>query len=267
MMQTKSPRLEVITRQPSGTPRPRPLIFVHGAYVGAWSWDRHYLPYFADRGWQATAFSLSGHAGSAGAEGLNAFSIQDYVSDLREIVTSLDRDPVVIGHSMGGLIVQKYLEQWDLPGLVLVCSVPPQGLLGSALHMMFTRPMVLLDLHRVIGGGVPSPESLSEALFHQPVSRAMLNECYMNMQAESMRAIWDMSGFDLPRRSQARHLPTLVIGAEHDALIPPVLVEQTAQLLDCPASIIPNMGHAMMLEADWQPGAQCIADWLLQHDF
>lgn len=267
MMQTSAPRLEVITRQPTGTPRSRPLVFVHGAYVGAWSWDRHYLPYFAERGWQATAFSLSGHAGSAGGEGLNALSIRDYVADLREIVSSLSVAPVVIGHSMGGLIVQKYLEQWDLPGVVLVCSVPPQGLLGSALHMMFNKPQVLLDLNRVIGGGVPGAASLRAALFHQPVSRTMLDECYANMQAESMRAIWDMSGFDLPRLERSHRPPTLVVGAGCDALIPPMLVEQTALALDCPARIIPDMGHAMMLEAKWQPGAQCIADWLLQHDF
>lgn len=266
-MQTSAPRLEVITRQPAGAQRPRPLVFVHGAYVGAWSWDKHYLPYFAERGWQATAFSLSGHAGSAGGDGLNALSVRDYVADLREIVSGQPIPPVVIGHSMGGLIVQKYLDQWDLPGVVLVCSVPPQGLLGSALHMMFSQPQVLLDLNRVIGGGVPGVASLSAALFHQPVSRATLDECYTHMQAESMRAIWDMSGFDLPRMARVHRPPTLVMGAEHDALISPALVEQTARALDCPVRIIPDMGHAMMLEAKWQPGAQCIADWLLQHNF
>lgn len=265
-MQKTHPRLEIICRQPAGPARPRPLLFVHGAYVGAWSWDRHYLPYFAQRGWKSLAFSLSGHGGSAGAERLNSLSVKDYVEDLREVVAGLEVPPVVIGHSMGGFVVQKYLERCDLPGIVLLCSVPPQGLLGSALHMMYSQPQVLLDLNRVIGGGVPSPESLCAALFHQPVGQDILDACFSHMQSESMRAIWDMSGFDLPRAA-ANRPPALIMGTAHDALIPPELVEQTARSLETSARMIPDMGHALMLEAKWEPGAQCIADWLLQHDF
>ena len=42
-------QLEVITRMPEGSARPTPLSFVHGAFSGAWGWDQHFLPYFADR--------------------------------------------------------------------------------------------------------------------------------------------------------------------------------------------------------------------------
>ena len=44
-------QLEVIARTPKGRARPTPLLFVHGAYGGAWEWDEHFLPYFAERGW------------------------------------------------------------------------------------------------------------------------------------------------------------------------------------------------------------------------
>ncbi len=60
--------LEVITRTPNGGARPTPPLFVHGAYGGAWEWDEHFLPYFAERGWEAHALSLRGHAGSDGVD-------------------------------------------------------------------------------------------------------------------------------------------------------------------------------------------------------
>jgi pimeloyl-ACP methyl ester carboxylesterase len=40
------------------------------------------------------------------------------------IVTALPAPPVLIGHSMGGFVVQKYLEKYQAPGAVLMCAVP-----------------------------------------------------------------------------------------------------------------------------------------------
>lgn len=259
--------LQIIRRAPDGKSRPVPLLFVHGAYAGAWLWDKYYMPYFAGLGWDCVAFSFSGHGESRGIDRLNGFSIQDYVNDLREVIAGMSAAPVVIGHSMGGLVLQKYLEEAELPGAVLLCSVPPQGILGSTVHMMFSRPLVLFDLNRIIGGGSPPLESIREALFHQPVTQTQLHECFMFMQPESMRAIWDMSGFDLPEPARMRRPPMLILGAEHDALIPPPLVTQTGNTLHLPVEIIPDVGHALMLEQDWQAAPARIADWLTQQGF
>lgn len=262
-----SDTLELIQRLPAGPARPTPLLFVHGAYAGAWLWDRHYLPWFAAQGWSASALSLSGHGESPGLERLNSLSIADYVKDLARVIAAMPVAPVVIGHSMGGLVLQKYLEQANLPGAVLLCSVPPQGLLASTLNLMFARPNLLFDLNRIIGGSEPRLETVREALFHQPVSRAVLHDCFMHFQPESMRAVWDMSGFDLPRPARMRRPPMLILGAEHDALIPPAQVLQTGQALEQPVEILPDYGHALMLEADWEPGAARIAGWLQAQGF
>ncbi|GAB2899736.1 alpha/beta hydrolase [Uliginosibacterium flavum] len=262
-----SATLELINRPATGTARPTPLLFLHGAYAGAWLWDKHYLPFFAERGWNTSAFSFSGHGKSRGTEQLNTLSIQDYVDDLAEVVAAMPVRPVIIAHSMGGLVLQKYLESAEIPAAVLLCSVPPQGLLGSTISLLFSRPNVLMDLNRIMGGGEPQLETVREALFHQDVPRAVLNECYMHMQPESMRALWDMSGFDLPRPARMRRPPMLVLGTEHDTLIPPQQVEQTAKALSLPFEILPNLGHALMLEKDWQAGPERIAEWLLAQGF
>ncbi len=104
-------RLELITRTPTGDARPTPLLFVHGAYCAAWVWDRHFLPFFADRGYQAHALSLRGHGASEGHERLSSWRLRDYVADVEQVIVGLSRPPVLIGHSMGGLIVQKILHR------------------------------------------------------------------------------------------------------------------------------------------------------------
>ena len=265
----KTPDLEVLHRpaQPAGADHP-PLLFVHGAFCGAWCWDEHFLPWFAQRGFDAHAVSLSGHGGSPGREQLDSFSVADYVADVRRVVETLPRPPVLIGHSMGGFVVQKYLEQFSTPAAVLMCSVPPQGLMGSAVSLMFSKPSMLSDLNTIMAGGQTSYESLRDALFAQDIDLEDLMRFYKLAQPESHRAIWDMMLFSLPRINavlshiEAGRNHLLVLGAEFDHLVPVTAAEMTARTYEVESVIYPGMGHGLMLEKDWEKVAGGILAWL-----
>ena len=122
-------QLETLTHKPEANPHPTPLLFVHGAWHGAWCWEDHFLPYFAQHGYTSHAVDLRGHGKSEGGDRLRGTSISHYVSDLAQIIGKLERPPVLIGHSLGGLVVQKYLEKHQAPAAVLLASVPPGGVL------------------------------------------------------------------------------------------------------------------------------------------
>lgn len=267
MNRSRFDNLEVLASAPAGEVRNAPpLLFLHGAYTAAWCWQEHYLPFFAAAGYQCYALSLSGHGASRRREHLDSYSIDDYVRDVAEVVAVLPAPPVLIGHSMGGFVVQKYLEQHAAPAAVLMCSVPPQGLAASAFGMLFGRPGLFSDLNRLMSGGQVALDSLREALFAQPVSVDDLTRYYRMAQPESHRAIWDMSLFNLPHtHAVLAQLPAdrlLVLGAEHDLIIPASLVELTARSYGVKAEIFPGMGHGLMLESDWRTPAQRIVDWL-----
>lgn len=104
-------KLEVITREPDVLKYETPLLFVHGSCGAAWNWDENFLPYFAEKGFNAHAVSLRGHGKSEIPENFNRTSIADYVSDVLQAVETLPKTPVLIGHSLGGLIVQKFLKK------------------------------------------------------------------------------------------------------------------------------------------------------------
>ena len=229
-----------------------PLLFLHGAYLGAWCWAEYFLPYFAAQGYVCYALSFSGHGASKGREHLDSFGINDYVDDVVRVVTALPAPPVLIGHSMGGFVVQKYLEQHRLQGAVLMSSVPPQGLMASAFGMMFEKPRLLADLNRLMSGGRVGADTLRQALFAQPIEAEALNRYLHLSQRESHRAIWDMTLFNLPHPSRVKDTPLLVLGAEFDQLIPESLVEMTARSYSVKAEILPRLGHGMMLERDWE---------------
>ena len=258
----RAARLEIIEADPPGGGGGRPLLFVHGAFAGAWCWAEHFLPYFANAGIRAFAVSLSGHGGSPGRERLDHLSIADYVRDLGEAVATVGGDPVIVGHSMGGFVVQKYLERATAPGIVLMASVPPQGLLSASIALAFSNPGLFADINSMMHRGRASLSTLQHALFASPVAVDKLQGYYRKMQPESQRAMWDMTFFDLPRLQRERCPPMLVLGAEHDVLVPQPEVEKAARVFATEAEIFPGMGHVMMLEADWQNVADRIIEWL-----
>jgi len=255
-------QLEIIEASPPKARGTRPLLFVHGAFTGAWCWAEYFLPYFAKQGFRACAVSLSGHGGSRGRERLDSLSIADYVRDLEQAISTIGGDPIIVGHSMGGFVVQKYLEHAVAPGVVLMASVPPQGLLSASIALAFSNPGMFADINSMMHRGRASLESLQHALFGSPVAADKLQAYYRRMQPESQRAMWDMTFFDLPRLWLERCPPMLVLGAERDILVPPSEVEQAARAYGAAAEIFPGMGHVMMLEADWQKVADRIIEWM-----
>jgi len=145
---------------------------------------------------------------------------------------------------------------------VLMSSVPPQGLLGSAFGLAFAKPHLLGDLNRLMGGGQPQMETLRDAMFHETIELDRLRRYYHLCQPESHRASWDMSLFDLPSLSNIARPPMLVLGAEHDVLIPPDQVCMTARSYGVSPTILPDLGHGMMMETDWRIAADPILYWL-----
>src|SRR4029453_5911413 len=124
--------LEILSKYPLKSGQPTPLLFIHGMMHGAWCWDVHFLDYFAHHGFAVHAVNLRGHGHSEGRERLRWSRIADYVENVANVVRQLPSRPILIGHSMGGFIIQKYLEDHVAPGAVLLSSPPPAGLLGPA---------------------------------------------------------------------------------------------------------------------------------------
>ena len=261
-------KLDLISRYPETTPKPTPLLFVHGSFTDARVWDENFLPYFTRQGYEAHAVSLRGHGLSEGHQHLHTWRLADYVADLTQTVTTLPAPPVLVGHSMGGMVIQKYLETHpEIPGVVLMASVPPQGLLPTNLHMAMRHPFLFqqMALFSLLGPSFGSPEMMRRLLFSQDMPLAKLREYFDYVQAESQVVSLDMMGINpLRLKPEQPRLPILVQGAQNDVFISPAMVRETARFYRTEAQIIPNMAHAMMLELNWHEAADSLLNWLEQ---
>jgi non-heme chloroperoxidase len=258
--------LELITAAPAKDTGKPPLLFVHGAFAGAWMWAERLLPWFAAQGYRASAVSLRGHGESFGRDQVDQHSIRDYVDDVfaasDAVARAAGRAPILLGHSMGGFVIQKFLEHRPAPAAVLMCSVPPQGLLAASFHLVFNNPSLFIDFNRLLGGTEIAPEAVRAALFAHPLSDAQVAGFARRMSMESQRAIWDMSMFNLVALHAVHRTPLMVLGTEHDQLIPPFLVQSTAQAYGVEDHLFRGFGHGFPLEPDAERIGAAVVHWL-----
>jgi pimeloyl-ACP methyl ester carboxylesterase len=260
-------RLEIITRSPASRTKRSPILFVHGFWHGAWCWEEHFVPYFAQRGYLCVAPNLRGHGGSDGGEGLRWTPLAEYVTDIVGVADELDSPPILIGHSMGGLIVQKYLQMRSAPAAVLLASVPPTGLLATTLRFLVHHPWATLKsgLTLSVYPLVATPDLYRSSFFSPGFAEEDLRRVHACVQDDSFRALLDMLLLDLPQPRSAKPTPMLVLGAD-DFIVRARQVKATARAYGVEAQIFPEMRHAMMLDVGWRTVADSIAEWLDQRN-
>ncbi len=256
--------LEILSRQPETPCDKPPILFVHGAYAGAWCWDVHFLDFFAEAGFPSYALSFRGHGGSKGHNQLHQLRISDYVNDVKAVVDHIEGDPILVGHSMGGFVLQKFLERFRARAVCLMAAVPPEGIMYSAMQLAFDDPMLYhqMNVMQALGRWTTSPDILRRALFSPEVPEEELLPYFRLFQDESSLAILDMSWLDLPNLSRVHKTDMCVIGAERDAFFSRKRVQATAESFGCAAHIIPRMSHAIMLEPNWKEAAHILLEWV-----
>ncbi|WP_156689912.1 alpha/beta hydrolase [Mycobacterium sp. Marseille-P9652] len=253
--------LEVIDKGACTDAHPDPLLFVHGGWHGAWCWE-HFLDFFAGAGYRAVAISLRGHGASPTAKPLHKVTIADYLDDVRATADDLGGAPVLVGHSLGGFVIQRYLETHTAPAAVLVGSVPPQGVLRLALRVWRRRPSMTMEAWSdpTLLKFLATPALTREYLFCTDTPEDVVQACMQRAGAESIRAAMTDP---VVRRVRTKRVttPMLVLGAVHDGFVSVGDVRATARAYRTEPEFF-EMGHNMMLEPGWRDVARRIDAWL-----
>jgi non-heme chloroperoxidase len=259
-------KLDVLFHPAAGARRGG-ILFLHGAWCWNWYWATHFLPYFAAQGYDGIAPSLRGHGASEGLADINHFSIGDYVQDLFETVQEF-RPDVIVGHSMGGFIVQAYFARYPAkagggPQAVLLAAAAPRPQYGQLLKMAMSQPLNLIraGLQKTVPSGTANLDQLRESMFSRGPEDKSMDHYLGNIQAESYRAIASMVGQGLRARAVFPRRP-MVIGAGRDQLVPPASVYATATYYKTRPVIFREMSHMLMLEPGWQEVADEIITYI-----
>ena len=222
---------------------------MHGAWTGAWTFER-WQPWFAAAGWRTFAMSLRNHPGSyavdeASFRGLTSF---DYVEDVLTVADWIAEPLVLIGHSMGGPIVQKAAETLRLRALVLLGAAMPQQL-GSIRE-------VDLPTDRLTTVG----REEAHEFFHD-VEDAVFDSFFARLVPESPTARNYCGGGRTPVDPALVGAPVLAIDGAFDRDMH--FAKRLAVYFGGEYLIVPDTGHNLMLERSADDVAMAINRWLL----
>lgn len=256
-------RLEVISRKPETSSHSAPVLFVHGMWFAAWCREEYFMPCFARHGYEVHALSLRGHGGSEKVEHIRRVSLEDYLADLIEVAERIERPPVLLGHSMGSLLVQKYLENRRPSAAVLLASVPPNGDFPATCRIIRRHPLIALKVNATMSMQtlVSTPELFRELNLSEAITGETLISYFDRAGNDSYRAFLGMHSPNLKQRYNP-DVPVLVLGAGKDMIMSEQDVRRTGEYYGVEAEIFPRMAHCMMLEPGWQKVADRIIEWL-----
>ena len=249
----------VVSMRPDGGARRHPLLFVHGAWHGAWCWER-LMPWFARRGWECHALDLRGHGDTPNDRSLRLTRIKHYVEDLGAAVDSLQEDPILVGHSMGGLVAQRYLEGRHLPGCVLLAPVPIGGVTRTTFRVAIRHPVAFLKANLTwnLGAIMHSDRVAHDLLFPDSMPSVDAQPHLDRLQDESYLAYLDMLLFTRARPQLVDTRVSVITGSE-DRIFTPGQLRRNAQAYGTELQVIEGAAHDLMLGPKWERVAEAIA--------
>jgi pimeloyl-ACP methyl ester carboxylesterase len=249
-----------------GSPNDKPpLLFIHGSYCGAWVWSRFFLPAFAQAGWWGAAISLRGHGKSEGLDRIDSFGISEYLEDIEAGTQLFNREPILIGHSLGGYLAQKYALEHPVKGLVLLSAPSLLGLQGSMQHIATHRPMLAIQLGvlMTLGSSHADMRIICDALFNVSKITENVESLFPSLQKESSRVFLEASWPDF--RKPKTPVPVLALGGDEDAFIPEFEFRYEAHFWNGKSKVLRGVSHGMMLDAFWPEVAREIMGWLMSN--
>ena len=229
-----------------------PLLFVHGMGHGAWYYAEHWLEHAASRGFPTHAVSLRAHGGSGGAARLRRTLVRDYVHDVVQEAVRLPHRPVLVGHSLGALVVARALSRYPARAAVLLAPTGP----ASVLALIRRNPTGFL------GAVAGRPLWLTAGELYSPALDPAAAAAYVDRQTpEAPLVQYQMilsRAPELPRGDP----PVLVVGSRADVAVAARDVERVAARYGTEPVWLDGVGHNLVLEPGWKGPLDAILDWV-----
>jgi pimeloyl-ACP methyl ester carboxylesterase len=246
------------------------VVMIHGAFAGGWCFEA-LAGALGARGWTCHAPDLRFHGGPAARPDprLAATSVADYTRDMAAFIEGLGEKPVLIGHSMGGLIAQQLAAKGLASAVVLLASCAPWGILPTseeeravATGLMAAGPFWTQALQPVFE--VAAKDSLAS------LDPAAQRRVFDKLGPESGRALFELFFwmFDGQRATavDAKRVtcPVLVLAGSNDKVVPAATQRRIAQAYGHDAVFldVQGRGHFLLLEEGWERLAKTCADWM-----
>lgn len=238
---------------------------VHGAFCGGWVFERFREPFEA-AGHTVLTPDLPNH-GPEGAGSVAGLSMVDYARATADVCAACDEPPILVGHSMGGLVAQLAAARTPVAGLVLLAPSPPWGVSGASMEEAVSA-VSLYALGPYWLQAIDPDYALAKLYSLDRMERADRKAVFARMVPESGRALWQTLNWWLDPFMTTLvppgviSAPALAIAGGRDVIHPPATVKQTASRLSADFHVLRDMSHWLPGEPGWDEVAQICLDWM-----
>jgi pimeloyl-ACP methyl ester carboxylesterase len=237
-----------------------PILLVPGAFCGGWVWEGNFMEFFRAAGFEVQALTFPSHI----ANGLSRqrLGLETAIRHLTAAISALPQPPILIAHSLGGLIALEAAKRVPVAATALLSPVPPDGVLRSMTMLGRRSPIGAIKmLMLAIDGRVNKYASAPIGIYSDTSDPASVAVFSKKLRGESLLALSQA----IVRRhdpSQVR-IPLHFYGAKGDYIIPASEVERVAKMHKAPFTIYPGMSHTFQQEREWRAVAKDIEKWLV----
>ena len=233
----------------AGDPALPALVFLHGIGGAARAW-RGQLDYFADS-YRTIAWDMPGYGGSAPLANVSIANLADALVDFLHATGAVR--PVIVGHSIGGMIVQQLLAQDpDIAGAVVLAQTSPafgkpdgdwqKSFIGARLGPL-DRGETMVSL---------APALVRELVGDDPDAGGMVlaRDCMAAVPEATYRAtMLALLGFDQRNALKKIVVPTLVLSGSKDNNAPaPMMAKMASYIPSATYAELEGAGHLVNLE-------------------
>lgn len=244
------------------------IVMVHGAFCGGWAFET-FRTAFEARGFEVLAPDLRGHGAGEGSDRVIGVSMSDYADDIAALCRNQAEPPILIGHSLGGLVAQMAARRAPVRALVLLAPSAPWGVAGSSFEEAITAFGVQM-LGPFSSGAVDPDRGLMRTYSLSRMAKPERDAVVARMHAESARALretlnWWLDPFMTTSIGPgALSAATLAIAGALDLVHPPATVRQIAERVGASYLLMPDMSHWLIGEPGWDDVAAHVLRWLDQ---
>lgn len=242
------------------------LLFVHGGYVDSSCWEFNFTPFFQRHGYDCYALDLSGHGLNRQRGLLHQLGLNDYANDLEQAVGMLDQPPIIVGHSMGARVIQRYLRRGhSARAAIFLAPVPSSGTGASAARLALRYPRFFSSIDEAIHGGMNDHTAalLTQIYFSPDTSVEMARQYVAMIGPESQKVLAELLLPEFFSQPPAT-LPVLVIGGSHDEVFDASMLPFIGLAWSAEVARIEGAGHMLMLDPRWAGVATQMHDWIAQ---
>ena len=259
---------------PEGTP----VVFVHGLWLHSDSWG-NWIDLFKEAGFQPVAPGWPGDAPSVEEtrkqpERVAGVGIDDVVTHYSKVIADLQSPPVLIGHSFGGLIVQRLLAEGPAAAAIAIDAAPIKGVLRLPVSALRVASLALRspgNKHRAV--------SLTPGQFRYGFANTLRPD-----EADALYDRWTIPSpgkplFEAASANFSSHSPAkvntknssrgplLLIAGGKDHTVPAVITRSTLKRYHGSTAVtdyreFPDRGHSLCLDHGWGDVASATLTWL-----